>query len=59
MTTQLIVRTEFLEDHPDAVKRLLEGQVAANDLIKNDPAKAQDLVGRGINNATGKPLAAE
>jgi NitT/TauT family transport system substrate-binding protein len=59
VTTQLIVRTEFLKDHPDTVKRLLEGQVAANDLIKNDPAKAQDLVGQGINNATGKPLAAD
>ena len=59
VTTQLIVRTEFLKDHPDTVKRLLEGQVAANDLIKNDPAKAQDLVGQGINNTTGKPLAAD
>ena len=59
VTTQLIVRTEFLKDHPDAVKRLLEGQVAANDLIKNDPAKAQQLVGQGINNTTGKPLAAD
>jgi len=59
VTTQVIVRTGFLKDHPDAVKRLLEGQVAANDLIKNDPAKAQDLVGQGINNATGKPLAAD
>jgi NitT/TauT family transport system substrate-binding protein len=59
VTTQLIVRTEFLEDHPDAVRKLLEGQVAANDLIKNDPANAQNLVGQGINNATGKPLAAD
>jgi NitT/TauT family transport system substrate-binding protein len=59
VTTQLIVRTAFLKDHPDAVKRLLEGQVAANDLIKSDPAKAQNLVGQGINNATGKPLAAD
>jgi NitT/TauT family transport system substrate-binding protein len=59
VTTQLIVRTEFLKDHADAVKKLLEGQVAANDLIKNDPTQAQDLVGQGINNATGKPLAAD
>jgi NitT/TauT family transport system substrate-binding protein len=59
VTTQLIVRTEFLKEHPDAVKRLLEGQVAANDLIKNDPQRAQSLVGQGINNATGKPLAAD
>ena len=59
VTTHLIVRTEFLEDHPDAVKRLLEGQVAANDLIKNDPQRAQQLVGQGIERATGKPLAAD
>lgn len=59
VTTQLIVRTEFLKDHPDAVKRLLEGQVAANDLIKSDPQRAQQLVGQGIDRATGKPLAAD
>jgi NitT/TauT family transport system substrate-binding protein len=59
VTTQLIVRTEFLKDHPDAVKRLLEGQVGANDLIKSDPQQAQQLVGQGIDNATGKPLAAD
>ncbi len=59
VTTQLIVRTQFLKDHPDAVKRLLEGQVAANDLIKSDPQKAEQLVGQGINNATGKPITPE
>src|SRR2546423_2923814 len=32
-TTQLIVRTQFLKDHPDVVKELLEGQVQANDFI--------------------------
>ena len=30
-----------------------------NELIKSDPAQAQNLVGQGINNATGKPLAAD
>ncbi len=59
VTTHLIVRTEFLKDHPDTVKRLLEGQVAANALIKNDPQRAQNLVNQGIVNATGKPLAAD
>ena len=59
VTTHLIVRTEFLKDHPDAVKRLLEGQVAANDLIKSDPQRAQQLVGQVIERATGKPLAAD
>jgi sulfonate transport system substrate-binding protein len=59
VTTHLIVRTEFLKDHPDVVKKLLEGQVAANDLIKNDSARAQQLVGQGIDKATGKPISPE
>jgi NitT/TauT family transport system substrate-binding protein len=59
VTTQLIVRTQFLKDHPGAVKKLLEGQVAANDLIKNDTTRAQQLVGQGIDKATGKPIAPE
>jgi NitT/TauT family transport system substrate-binding protein len=59
VTTQLIVRTQFLKDHPDAVKKLLEGQVAANDLIKNDTTRAEQLVGQGIDKATGKPIAPE
>jgi NitT/TauT family transport system substrate-binding protein len=59
VTTQLIVRTDFLKDHPDAVKRLLEGQVASNNFIKTDPQRAQQLVGQGIDRATGKPLAAD
>jgi NitT/TauT family transport system substrate-binding protein len=59
VTTQLIVRTQFLKDHPGAVKKLLEGQVAANDLIKNDTTRAEQLVGQGIDKATGKPIAPE
>jgi NitT/TauT family transport system substrate-binding protein len=59
VTTHLIVRTEFLKDHPAAVKKLLEGQVAANDLIKDDSTRAQQLVGQGIDKATGKPIAPE
>ena len=59
VTTHLIVRTEFLDDHPDAVKKLLEGHVAANDLIRNDTARAEQLVAQGIDKATGKPIAPE
>jgi NitT/TauT family transport system substrate-binding protein len=59
VTTHLIVRTEFLKDHPDVVKKLLEGQVAANDLIKNDSTRAEQLVRQGIDKATGKPIAPE
>jgi len=59
VTTHLIVRTEFLDDHPDVVKQLLAGQVQANDFISDQPERAQQLVAQGIENATGKPIAAE
>jgi NitT/TauT family transport system substrate-binding protein len=59
VTTHLVVRTEFLKDHPDAVKRLLEGQVAANDLLNNDIPRAEQLVAQGIDKATGKPIVPE
>jgi NitT/TauT family transport system substrate-binding protein len=56
IVTNLIVRTEFLKAHPDVVKRLLEGHVAANEEIAKDPAKAQQAVSAGIGDLTGKPL---
>jgi NitT/TauT family transport system substrate-binding protein len=59
VTTHLIVRTEFLDDHPDVVKKLLEGHVAVNDVINNDTARAEQLVAQGIDKTTGKPIAPE
>ncbi len=56
VTTQIIVRTGFLKQHPDAVKRLLAGQVAANTYIAQNPAKAQQLVGQGILRITSKSI---
>jgi NitT/TauT family transport system substrate-binding protein len=56
VTTQLVVRTKFLKDHPDAVRRLVEGQVQANDLVNANPAEAQRLVNQGITNLTGKGM---
>jgi NitT/TauT family transport system substrate-binding protein len=58
-TTDLVVTTKFLKKHPDVVKRLLEGQLAANDLIRSDPKRAQQLVGQGIKSITGKDLKPE
>ena len=58
VTTQVIVRTGFLNDHPDAVKRILQGQVAANAYIAKNPEKAQALVAQGILKITGKPISA-
>jgi NitT/TauT family transport system substrate-binding protein len=56
VTTNLLVRTEFLEQHPDIVKALIEGQVAANKSVNDDPANAQKVVGTAIGKLTGKPL---
>jgi len=56
VTTNLIVRTDFLEEHPDVVKQLLEGQVAANEAVNADPGHAQEVVGVAIGKLTGKPL---
>ena len=59
VTTHLIVRTEFLDDNPDEVKKLLEGHVAANDLIRDDRQRSEQLVGEGIDKTTGRPIAPE
>jgi NitT/TauT family transport system substrate-binding protein len=59
VTTELIVRTDFLKAHPDVVQKLLEGQADAVDLITKDPTRAEQLVGAGIQRATGKGLAAD
>jgi NitT/TauT family transport system substrate-binding protein len=56
VTTQLMVRTGFLKDHPDVVQHLLEGQVAATDFIAANPAEAKSLVNQGIQKLTGKAI---
>jgi NitT/TauT family transport system substrate-binding protein len=54
VTTQLLVRTQFLKDHPDQVKAIIEGEADAIDLLANDPAKAQADVVDQIAKITGK-----
>ena len=44
VTTHLIVATEFLNAHPDVVKGLLEGQVAANQFVNENADEAQQVV---------------
>jgi NitT/TauT family transport system substrate-binding protein len=59
VTTQLLVRTEFLNDHPDAVKAILEGLADAIDAIAADPAAAQADVVAQIGAITGKDPSAD
>ena len=56
VTTHLVVATTFLEEHPDVVRRLLDGQVEANAFLAEHPAEAQRLVNAGIEKITGKTL---
>ena len=55
-TTVLLVRAEFLEQHPDVVERLLEGHVAAVHWIADNAAEAPGVINAAIEAETGKPL---
>jgi NitT/TauT family transport system substrate-binding protein len=54
--TNLIVSTKFLKAHPDVVKKLVEGQVAANEFVNTKPDEAQQAISAHIGKITGKPL---
>jgi NitT/TauT family transport system substrate-binding protein len=56
VTTNVVVRTDFLNQHPDVVKAFLEGHVAALDAIEKDPAAAKKAVSDSIAALTGSTL---
>ena len=57
VTTHLIVRTEFLEEHPDVVENLLRAHVETTEWINANPDEAKTLVNESIEAITSKPLA--
>jgi NitT/TauT family transport system substrate-binding protein len=59
VTTHLIVRTEFLEQHPDLVRDVLRALVRAVDFIAANPERAMAGVNSGIEEITGSPLSPE
>ena len=56
VTTLLVVRTAFLQQHPDVVKNLLKGQIEATDFVNQKTAQAKQVVADGIKALTGKAL---
>jgi NitT/TauT family transport system substrate-binding protein len=56
VTTHVIVRTAFLDDHPDVVKQFLEGHSAAVDFVASNGAEARTAVNAQIEKVTQKPL---
>jgi len=59
VTTHLLVRAAFLEEHPDVVSRLLEGHLDAIEAVTDDPEAAQATVNAGIEAITGNQLGDE
>jgi NitT/TauT family transport system substrate-binding protein len=55
-TTNLIVRTDFLQRYPQTVEALLRGQVEAVQWATQHPVEAKTVVNNGIKALTGKPL---
>ena len=56
VTTHLVVRTDYLRQHPQTVRALVEGSVEANRRIAADPDAAEAVVGEALGELTGKPL---
>ncbi|MBW9094812.1 ABC transporter substrate-binding protein [Microbacterium jejuense] len=55
-TTVLLVRKEFLDEHPDVVAELLKGHEAAVQWIADNPDEAPGVINGAIEKETGKPL---
>jgi NitT/TauT family transport system substrate-binding protein len=52
VTTHLIVRTEFLQQHRDVIKKLIEGLLRATDYVNESPSDAQTTTAIAIAQIT-------
>ncbi|MDQ4102480.1 MAG: ABC transporter substrate-binding protein [Actinomycetota bacterium] len=55
-TTVLIVRTQYLQQHPQTVAALLRGLLQVEDYARADPAGAKAVVNSALGRLSGKPL---
>ena len=58
-TTVLMVRTDYLRQYPDVVERLLQGQVAANQFLQDQPDAARKAANDQIAAVTGRTLSSK
>jgi NitT/TauT family transport system substrate-binding protein len=56
VTTHVIVRTKYLDEHPDVVKAFLQGLYDTVKFINADEVEAKKVTNEGIAAITGKPL---
>ena len=59
VTTHLLVRTAYLDEHPDVIQGLIEGLADGEDFVNDDAAAAQASVNAGIEAVTGEPIPEE
>ncbi len=57
-TTEILVRTKFLDEHPAAVVAILRGHLASIAAIEADPTSAQAAANKEIELITGKAVKA-
>jgi NitT/TauT family transport system substrate-binding protein len=55
-STDLVVSTKFLQEHPETVRRLIDGELATNDWIAANTAKAQSTVNTELHRISGATL---
>jgi sulfonate transport system substrate-binding protein len=58
VTTNLVVRTDFLQAHPRRVTALLDGLYQSVEFLNASPSEAQSLTNSAVGEITGKTLAA-
>ena len=58
VTTDVLVRSDFLAAHPATIKRFLQGLVDTVAFITANPSQAQAQANQQLQALTGKPLAA-
>jgi NitT/TauT family transport system substrate-binding protein len=59
VTTHLVARTAFLDEHPDLVSAVLRALVRSIDFIEAHPAEARADANTAIAQVTGSPLSEE
>jgi NitT/TauT family transport system substrate-binding protein len=57
VTTNLVVRTDFLQAHPTRIKALLEGLYQAVSYLNSNPTEAETVTNDAVTAISGKALA--
>jgi len=56
VTSQIIVRTDYLQKNPDVIRKLLEANIDETNWINNNPDEAVKVFNEELNKLTGKTI---